>query len=107
MQRYLKHNKGRIHQLMPDTDQHSPATKTTATTRRRGRPPRTDGRNGATQVQSLSRALDLLESIARADNGITLSELAQQVQLAPSTTHRLLNTLVQHEFASLDPQQGL
>ncbi len=92
---------------MPDKIPLKQDNKVTSVTRRRGRPPRTDGRNGATQVQSLSRALILLESIARADNGISLSDLAGQVKLAPSTTHRLLNTLVQHEFASLDPQQGL
>ncbi len=77
------------------------------TLRRRGRPPRIEGRNGAASVQSLSRALGLLESIARANNGISLSSLAQQADLAPSTTHRLLNTLEQHGFATLDPQRGV
>ncbi len=79
----------------------------TAGTRRRGRPPRNGGRNGAGQVQSLSRALTLLERIAMSEAGITLSDLAQAVGLAASTTHRLLNTLEQHGFASLDADRGV
>lgn len=75
--------------------------------RRRGRPPRSNARNGTAQVQSLSRALSLLECIAASESGITLSELAQQVGLAPSTTHRLLNTLEQHGFAALDGDRGV
>jgi len=75
--------------------------------RRRGRPPRGNGRHGASQVQSLSRALGLLECIADADVGITLSDLAQRVGLAASTTHRLLNTLEQHGFAALDADRGV
>jgi len=92
---------------MPNKKHAQPGGKSTVAARRRGRPPRSGSRNGAALVQSLSRALGLLESIARADNGITLSDLALQVQLAPSTTHRLLNTLEQHGFANLDPQRGL
>lgn len=76
-------------------------------TRRRGRPPRGNARSGTAQVQSLSRALSLLECIASADSGITLSDLAQQVGLAASTTHRLLNTLEQHGFAALDAERGV
>jgi IclR family acetate operon transcriptional repressor len=57
-------------------------------------------------VQSLSRALGLLERIAEADAGITLSDLAQAVGLAASTTHRLLSTLEQHGFAAVDADRG-
>jgi IclR family acetate operon transcriptional repressor len=55
----------------------------------------------------LSRALGLLERIAESEAGITLSDLAQAVGLAASTTHRLLNTLEQHGFASLDADRGV
>jgi IclR family acetate operon transcriptional repressor len=59
---------------------------------RRGRTP---GKSGAVtaQVQSLTRGLSLLEALARAEGGLTLTDLAQRVQLAPSTAHRLLATL--------------
>jgi IclR family acetate operon transcriptional repressor len=59
---------------------------------RRGRTP---GKPGAAtvQVQSLTRGLSLLEALARAEGGLTLTDLAQRVQLAPSTAHRLLATL--------------
>ena len=45
------------------------------------------------QVQSLTRGLSLLEALARAEGGLTLTDVAQRVQLAPSTAHRLLSTL--------------
>ncbi|MFO1324073.1 MAG: IclR family transcriptional regulator C-terminal domain-containing protein [Burkholderiales bacterium] len=56
---------------------------------------RTPSRPGAVtvQVQSLTRGLSLLEALARAEGGLTLTDLAQRVQLAPSTAHRLLATL--------------
>jgi len=73
--------------------------------RRRGRPAR--GAAGTGQVQSLSRALSLLEKIASADAGISLSVLAASVGLAASTTHRLLSTLEQHGFATLDAERGV
>jgi IclR family acetate operon transcriptional repressor len=59
---------------------------------RRGRTP---GKPGAAtvQVQSLTRGLSLLEALARAEGGLTLTDLAQRVELAPSTAHRLLATL--------------
>jgi IclR family transcriptional regulator, acetate operon repressor len=59
---------------------------------RRGRTPAKPGVATA-QVQSLTRGLSLLEALARAEGGLTLTDLAQRVQLAPSTAHRLLATL--------------
>ena len=79
----------------------------TTTARRRGRPARDGTRNGSGHVQSLARALTLLECIAASEAGITLSDLAHQVGLPASTTHRLLNTLEQHGFASLDADRGV
>jgi IclR family acetate operon transcriptional repressor len=50
--------------------------------------------NGDTaQVQSLTRGLSILECLARAEGGLTLTDIAQRVQLPASTTHRLLGTL--------------
>ena len=45
------------------------------------------------QVQSLTRGLSIQEALARGDGGLTLTDLAHRVQLAPSTAHRLLATL--------------
>ncbi len=56
-------------------------------------------RSGSDQVQSLARALSLINRIAEApDEGATLTELAQQVGLPPSTAHRLLLTLEQERY---------
>ncbi len=59
------------------------------------------------QVQSLVRALTLLNRVAAADDGITLTELAQQVGLSSSTTHRLLTTLEQERYVHFDPDRRL
>ena len=60
---------------------------------RRGRTPSKPGGAQSGQVQSLTRGLNLLEALAKADGGITLTDLARRVDLPPSTTHRLLSTL--------------
>jgi IclR family acetate operon transcriptional repressor len=60
----------------------------------------------AGQVQSLSRGLVLLETVAEIEDGVTLSDLAMQVGLAPSTTHRLLNTLELRGFLQHDAELG-
>lgn len=57
----------------------------------------------AGQVQSLTRAMSLLEAVARSHDGLTLTELAQTVGLPPSTAHRLLTTLQQARFVRFDP----
>ena len=55
------------------------------------------------QVQSLVRALALLNRIGEApDGGITLTELSQQVGLPSSTAHRLLTTLEQERYVRFD-----
>src|SRR5438067_2997454 len=59
---------------------------------RRGRAPSKPGAPTG-QVQSLTRGLSLREALAKSGGGLTLTELAQRVQLPPSTTHRLLSTL--------------
>jgi IclR family acetate operon transcriptional repressor len=59
---------------------------------KRGRTPNKPGAVTG-QVQSLTRGLSLLEALARAEGGLTLTDLGQRVQLAPSTAHRLLATL--------------
>lgn len=63
-------------------------------------------RSNGTQSQSLGRGLSLLEHLADAGQGLTLSDLAQRVGLAPSTTHRLLGTLESYGFVQLDEELG-
>ena len=62
------------------------------------KPARADGEH----VQSLMRALSLLNRIAEAAEGATLTELAQQVGLPSSTAHRLLTTLEQERYVRFD-----
>ena len=58
---------------------------------------------GSDQVQSLIRALRLLNRIAEGpDHGASLTELAQQVGLPTSTAHRLLTTLEQERYVQFN-----
>ena len=59
------------------------------------------------QVQSVSRAISILNALAIEENGLTLTELSQTVHLAPSTTHRLLTTLQQERFVRFDDQRSV
>jgi IclR family acetate operon transcriptional repressor len=63
---------------------------------------------GGDQVQSLVRALALLNRVAEAPGeGATLTELAQQVGLPASTAHRLLTTLEQERYVRFDHEGRL
>ena len=59
------------------------------------------------QVQSLVRALSLVNRLAHADEGVNLTEVAQQVGLSPSTAHRLLTTLEQERYVHFDAERRL
>ncbi len=71
----------------------------TSGAKRRGRRPGKTTR-ALGHVQSLTRALALLERIAANEDGVTLTDIAQQVGLAPSTAHRLLATMEHSGFVS-------
>lgn len=58
-------------------------------------------------VQSLTRGLTLLEQLAESEGGISLTEISQLTALAPSTAHRLLNTLADMGFVFQAPDSGL
>ncbi|MFT4013247.1 MAG: IclR family transcriptional regulator [Paracoccus sp. (in: a-proteobacteria)] len=61
--------------------------------RKRGRPRgRRDEVEDNGGVRALDRALDVLDVIA-SGGGLTLTEIAQRLELAPSTVHRVLVTL--------------
>jgi len=57
-------------------------------------------RSGA--VQSLMRALSLLDELAENDDGLPLTTLARSVGLPPSSAHRLLTTLQRKRFVRFD-----
>lgn len=59
------------------------------------------------QVQSLVRALTIINRLSESDDGAGLTELAQQVGLSTSTAHRLLTTLEEERFVRFDPERKL
>ena len=71
--------------------------------RSRGRPRKpvseTDADTGT--VRALDRGLQLLRLLSR-ERRITLSNVAMQAGMPPSTAHRLLTTLQNHRFADFD-----
>ncbi|WP_374637659.1 HTH-type transcriptional regulator BhcR [Paracoccus sp. (in: a-proteobacteria)] len=71
-------------------------------TRKRGRPRgRAAGSEDSGGVRALDRALDILDVIA-GGGGLTLTEIAQRLDLAPSTVHRVLVTLAARGVAESD-----
>jgi IclR family acetate operon transcriptional repressor len=56
------------------------------------------------QVQSVARALDLLELVASAGDEIALTQLARRAGLQPPTAHRLVQTLVEKEWVVQNPR---
>jgi IclR family acetate operon transcriptional repressor len=73
--------------------------------RRRGRPPSVGAESGG-EVQSLDRAISILEIISSAD-GIGLSEVARRADLPNSTVHRLITTLQKRRLVDHDPESGI
>src|SRR5690349_22010880 len=57
-------------------------------------------------VQSVDRALSILETLAEDDEGYRLSDLAIRTGLSASTVHRLLATLESRRFVQLDRTQS-
>lgn len=71
-----------------------------------GEPANPRGARGDT-VQSLVRALGLLNALARHDQGLSLSDAAKATGLAVSTAHRLLSTLQHENFVRVDPERSV
>ncbi|MDR5899243.1 IclR family transcriptional regulator C-terminal domain-containing protein [Halomonas vilamensis] len=57
--------------------------------------------------QSLVRGLTLLAYLSQSPRGLSLSEVAEMAELAPSTTHRLLQALQSQGFVTQENEQGL
>jgi IclR family acetate operon transcriptional repressor len=72
-------------------------------------PPTATPRNGADRhsIQSVDRALLLLETIAELGGEATLTELANRTGLNISTCHHLLATLIKRNFAAKVPGRRL
>ena len=62
--------------------------------------------NSSTQggVQSLERALDILELLGRSESELGVTEIAPAVGLANGTAHRLLATLIRRGYARQNPE---
>ncbi len=61
---------------------------------------------GAGTVQSIVRALDLLEALGDSRGEVGVAELSKRVGLHVSTTHRLLATLVTRGYARQNPESA-
>jgi DNA-binding IclR family transcriptional regulator len=57
-------------------------------------------------VQSLDRALSILDVVSFSDRELALGEIATRAGLAKSTTHRLLRTLELRGFVARNPASG-
>ncbi len=64
----------------------------------------TEGRDGG--VQSVDRALTLIETLAEDDEGYRLTDLAVRNGLSTSTVHRLLTTLEKRRFVQFDRSEA-
>ncbi len=58
-------------------------------------------------VQSLVRALGVINRLSESADGMTLTRIAECVDLAPSTVHRLLTTLEQERYVRFDQERRL
>jgi hypothetical protein len=70
-------------------------------------PPRPRAGSDRHSIQSVDRALYLLETIAEAGGEASLTELAYRTGLNISTCHHLLATLIQRGFAAKVPGRRL
>ncbi len=71
-------------------------------TRRKGRPKGFDSEPGQSTIQSLDRALNVLDALANS-TGMTLTELAQHLDQSPATMYRVLMTLDARSIVEIEP----
>ncbi len=60
-------------------------------------------KNDDNVVQSVDRALSIVETLARENRSLALSELSDRLELHPSTAHRLLASLASRGYVFKDP----
>ena len=63
--------------------------------------------NRSSRVQSVDRAMSLLEALAEEEEGCRLIDLASRTNLSSSTAHRLLTTLQRRHFVQFDRSEGV
>lgn len=69
--------------------------------------PEHDAETKDSGVQSVDRAMLLIETLAEDDEGYRLTDLAIRTGLSPSTIHRLLTTLEKRRFVQFDRDQSI
>lgn len=57
-------------------------------------------------VQSIDRVFDIIETLSTSSHGLALTDLASEVQLHISTTHRLLASLAARGYVQKDIETG-
>ena len=73
------------------------------TPRRKGRPKSFDSASHPPTIQSLDRALDVLDALAGA-SGMTLTELSTALDQSAATMYRVLATLEARQIVEMEPQ---
>ena len=68
--------------------------------------PRRQGERQGETVQSVARALTLLDALGESRGEVGIAELSKQVGFHVSTTHRLLATLITQGYARQNPETG-
>ncbi|AWN35078.1 IclR family transcriptional regulator [Methylobacterium radiodurans] len=71
------------------------------------RPEPDDKSERTSSVQSVDRALSVLEVLGEDEEGYRLTDLATRTGLSPSTIHRLLTALEQRRFVQFDQSDGM
>jgi IclR family transcriptional regulator, acetate operon repressor len=69
--------------------------------RARGRPKSSFSKAAIPRIQSLDRALDVLELLSEM-GGLTLSQIADELRQSPSTVYRVLTTLENRQIVEMD-----
>lgn len=59
------------------------------------------------RVQSVDRAMSLMETLSEADGGLRLTDVSKRTNLSLTTVHRLLTTLEQRRFVQFLPTDNL
>ncbi|MEY8829995.1 HTH-type transcriptional regulator BhcR [Sedimentitalea sp. XS_ASV28] len=72
------------------------------TPRKRGRPKSFSGKTAQITIQSLDRALEVLDRLTNS-GGLTLTEISTELDQSPATIYRVLSTLEARGYVEMDP----